>query len=119
MFQFNQLAHIGDRLFGTDLVYNPYENLPVVGVYSTILGSMYVDFGIYGALLVAPVLGLSSYVSIRTFLSQKPGLVKYFAPLLLAFLVLAPCVSTVSNIWLSFAWLFFGVIVLWLRQLRA
>lgn len=115
VYNFPLLARVADLLFSASYFSNGIDRLILKGVYLTQPGSLYVDFGFFGGLVVGAFLG-----AVYGFLASKVCELKLYQKILLAFLsvqmIFAPFYSVVSiaNGFSFLAFLIF-VIILSLR----
>ena len=103
-YQLLQLTQISDSLFGTNLIYDRFANLPHMGTYVTMPGSMYIDFGPVVTLLSGAAFGLFAARSAWLMVSGRIGALALTAPILLTCAFLASIVSLVQILWPALAW---------------
>ena len=114
-FQFPQLARISDRLLGTDLRVEYKADFPNDGLYTTMIGASYVDFGFVGAVGFGALFGLGLGVFANLFGRQRGASFSSMAfPAMMTVALLSPIISVVSHFWPVMFWAVFayGVLVL-------
>ena len=76
-----------------------------MGLYTTLIGSIYIDFGYFGSLLFAGVFGfMLGFTAQKGFAQQEPAFSKMAFPLLVTVAVFSPMVSIVNHMWPTLAW---------------
>ena len=114
-FQFPQLARIIDRLFGTDLRVEYKSDFPNDGLYTTLIGASYVDFGFLGAVGFGALFGLGLGVFANLFGRQRGASFSSMAfPAMMTVALLSPIISVVNHFWPVMFWavVAYGVLVL-------
>jgi hypothetical protein len=104
--QFGKVAQILTVLTGRNLTYDMAANLPNPGLYWTMLGDTYVDFGYYGSMLAAAVFGFLLTYSARLAFAGRLGPLAMSFPFLMSLAMFSPMLSLVQNLWPSIFWLF-------------
>ena len=103
-YQFLQLTQISDSLFGTNLIYDRFANLPHMGTYVTLPGSIYIDFGAVVTVASGALFGMIAARSAWLLVSGRVGAVALMAPIVLTCAFLASIVSLVQILWPALAW---------------
>ena len=104
-YMFPQLAQIASKITGTDLRYNVSRHLPVVGTYTTLVGSAYIDFGWTGGLIFACSLGLLTGILIRLALDEPTAILALLAPIFLVIGLFGPVTAVFANLWPAMVWI--------------
>jgi hypothetical protein len=104
-YEFPQVAQVLSKLAGKDLRYALAENLPNVGTYITGPGAAYLDFGYFGALVLAVLLGLVLRAGIDSGLRNRASPMALCAPLVFVIVGAGVATCLVTNLWTSFLWI--------------
>ena len=104
LYQFPHLAQAILLSTGVDLRYNALVNLPTYGSYATFYGHSFVDFGNYGSLAQALVLGYLTGRGILDLSKGRTGSLAVAAPILFTICLFSPIISLVPTIWPGFFW---------------
>ena len=104
IFQFPQVGQILNKLFGFELKYDSFQELPHAGTYITFYGASYVDFGHIGALIFISSIGWLTGRAIRILRNGSLTGLAINAPLFITLGVFAPVMSLVVNLWPAFCW---------------
>jgi len=103
-YQFVQLTQISDLIFGTDLYYNRFINLPRSGTYITLPGCFYVDFGAVPAIFSGAVLGALAGKSAWALISGQLDAWALTGPIFLTISYFAGVISLFTNLWPALLW---------------
>lgn len=104
-FQFSQLARISDKLLGTELRVEYKENFPNEGLYTTMIGASYVDFGFAGAIAFGVVFGVMLGFWANLFGRQSGFTFSSMAfPVMMTVAILSPIISIVNHMWPVMCW---------------
>lgn len=104
-FQFPQLARISDRLLGTDLRVEYKVDFPNDGLYTTMIGASFVDFGFAGAVGFGALFGIFLGFWANLFGQQQGATFSSMAfPLMMTIAISSPIVSVVSHTWPAMCW---------------
>jgi hypothetical protein len=106
-FQFPQVSQVLDRVFGTGLRVDYYNDLPSVGLYTTMIGASYIDFGWAGAVLFGIGFGfLTGYCATSAMRQDGLSFAAIAFPVLMTAALVSPIVSIVNHIWPMIVWAF-------------
>lgn len=103
--QFGKIAQLLTVVTGKNWTYDMATNLPNPGLYWTMLGDTFVDFGYYGSILAAIIFGFLLTYSARLVLAGRMGPIALSFPFLMSLALFSPMLSLVQNLWPSIAWL--------------
>lgn len=104
LYQFPHLAQAILLTTGIDVRYNALVNLPTYGSYATFYGHSFVDFGNYGSLVQALILGYFTSRGILDLTNGRAGALALSAPILLTLCLFSPIISLVPTIWPALVW---------------
>lgn len=93
---FSILFRVFDILAGTQFLIDSFDRLLIVGVYLTLPGTIYVDFGWLGVALVAVLLANVTVLMVSIALSRRSGAGLMAASLCLTVVALSPVFSGLS-----------------------
>lgn len=113
-FQFPQLARISDRVLGTDLRVEYKADFPNDGLYTTLIGASYVDFGFLGAVGFGALFGLGLGVFANLFGRQRGASFSSMAfPAMMTVALLSPIISVVNHFWPVLCWsvIAYGILI--------
>lgn len=102
-----QLPHIGQAvllLTGRDIRYDVLANLPTYGSYATFYGHSYIDFGNFGSIVLAVVLGYFTGKSIKMFWEGQMRPMSAIAPVMFTLCIFSPVISLIPTIWPAIIW---------------
>jgi len=92
-YSFPQIARLIDVAFGSNFFEEGLERMLVVGVYLTLPGSLYLDFGVIGSLTVCSLIGLCC-----GFLARNMAHLALYQKLWLAYIAVALVFSPIYSI---------------------
>lgn len=95
-YSFSIILRVVDALFGTTYVSDAFESLLVAGVYLTLPGSIYVDFGFLGVFVFGVFLAWSTVFFVTRALWSGDGNSMMAASLCLTVVALSPVFSALS-----------------------
>ena len=104
LYQVPHMAPIASLVFGVDLEYDLAVNLPNVGTYLTFYGANYVDFGHFGAMSSALILGVLTARGMMGFSVGRLDALSIIGPPMLIIALFTPIVSLVTTLWPSMLW---------------
>lgn len=104
LFQFPQLGQAISKMTQVPVGYDVFTLLPNPGTYNTIAGASYIDFGAYGSLLSALVLGAITAAAVAAFSQRRLGALSLWAPILMTLGLFSPIISLVTNLWPALVW---------------
>lgn len=107
LFQFPQLGQAISKMTQVPVGYDVFTFLPNPGTYNTIAGAGYIDFGAYGSLLSALVLGAITAAAVAAFSERRLGALSLWAPILMTLGLFSPVISLVTNLWPALVWALF------------
>ena len=104
-FQFPQVSQMLDRVFGTDFRIDYYHDLPSIGLYTTMIGASYIDFGWLGAVLFGIGFGfLTGYCATSAVRQDGLSFAAIAFPALMTVALVSPVVSIVNHVWPMIVW---------------
>ncbi len=104
-FQFPQIARISDKLFGTDFRIEYKSCFPNVGLYNTMIGASFLDFGMFGGAIFGIAIGVGLGFSANLFGRQVGLTFSALAfPAMMTVAAMSPIVSIVNHMWPVLCW---------------
>ncbi len=104
-FQFPQVSQVLDRVFGTDFRIDYYHDLPSIGLYTTMIGASFIDFGWVGAVLFGIGFGfLTGYCATSAVRQDGLSFAAIAFPALMTVALVSPVVSIVNHVWPMIVW---------------
>ena len=107
LYQFPQLGQLLTKMTGASYGYDVFSQLPSPGMYVTLYGASYIDFGHAGAMVTAVTLGAVTGKAMRHLASGRFAAFGLAAPLLWTVGLFAPITSVVTNLWPAMIWCVF------------
>lgn len=98
-YQFPQLMQAVRIIFDLQPQFNVFGALANPGVYVTVPGAMYIDFGYAGAYLAAILLGALTGIALEERHRGGPGTFAAVSPLLLVVAIFVPVHSIMPTVW--------------------
>lgn len=102
-----EIPHIGQAVMmvtGIDIRYDVLANLPTYGSYATFYGHSYVDFGNWGSIVFALIIGYFTARSIDLFWRGEIRPLSMIGPVMFTLCIFSPIISLVPTIWPAIAW---------------
>lgn len=104
LYQFPQVGALLSAITGGRFDYDIQSNLPNTGTYLTAYGANYVDFGHWGAIASAVILGSITAGAMQQFALERRNALALIGPSLLAIGLFSPVISLLTTLWPSFFW---------------
>lgn len=104
-FQFPQVARIADKLLGTDLRVEYKVGFPNAGLYTTMIGASFVDFGKVGSIVFGVL--FSTFLGFYANLFGRQTGITFSAlafPSFMTVAALSPIISLVNHMWPVLCW---------------